>query len=59
MRLTTALLATVAMFAFAATANAATFKQFHSPSGNINCGMGGGLSWRLPTRSAAPHHRRR
>jgi hypothetical protein len=44
MRITTTLLsAALAALVFAASANASTFKQFHSPSGNINCGMGGGF----------------
>jgi hypothetical protein len=55
-----AIAAAVAMLAFAASANAGSFKQFHTPSGNINCGMGGGFvrcdvtehSWASPPQPA-------
>ena len=50
----------VAMLAFAGSANAFTFEQFHTPSGNINCGMGGGFvrcdttehTWPIPPKPA-------
>jgi len=50
----------VAMLAFAGSANASSFVQFHTPSGNINCGMGHGFvrcdttehSWTVPPKPA-------
>jgi hypothetical protein len=60
MRVTTALLATVAALAFASSASALSTVQFHTPSGNFNCGMGGGFvrcdvtehSWASPPKPA-------
>jgi hypothetical protein len=60
-RLTIGLVAAVAVLAFAGSASAASFKQFHTPSGNINCGMGGGFvrcdirehSWSPPPKPAS------
>ena len=60
-RITTALLATsVAMLAFAASANAFSVTFFQSPSGNIGCAIGGGgvrcdireHSWTTPPKPA-------
>jgi hypothetical protein len=60
-RVTVAVLASgAAMLAFAGSANAFTFEQFHTPSGNINCGIGGGSvrcdttehTWPVPPKPA-------